>query len=59
MPIRLLLDLPAALVVCRQCDSGDSLILVNPTVPASRILDMAQALLRAHEYEALFEYLVD
>lgn len=59
MPIRLLLDLPAALVVCRQCDSGDSLILVNPNVPTTRILDMAKILLPAEEYEALFEYLVD
>jgi hypothetical protein len=52
------LDLPAALVLVRSGD-GEDLVLVNPDVPATRLLALAEALLREHEREALAEYLAE
>jgi hypothetical protein len=57
--IRPLPDLPAALVVCRFCDRGDALVLVNLAVPDSRLLALAQVLCTPEEREALAEYLTD
>ena len=51
-------DLPAALVVARfQPDT--TLLLVNSTIPAGRLLGLAKVLLEEEERKALAEYLTD